>query len=113
MQALIAIKNSYPEVPPIFSLCLNYNGIYHSGNCDDIRDLERILNVEWEHGEASSSWLLSAQIYHLCCYLDVYLESLDPKAFPQNVMFLKNICGRNRKRPFKFRKVGTGLFSQY
>lgn len=37
MQALITIKNSYPEVPPIFSLCLNYNGTYHSDNCDDIR----------------------------------------------------------------------------
>ncbi|KAJ8913238.1 hypothetical protein NQ315_016181 [Exocentrus adspersus] len=113
MQALIVLKNNYPEVPPILSLCLNYNGAYHSANCDDIRDLERILNTEWKRGEASSSWLLSAQIYYLCCYMDVYLESVDPKVFPQNSMFLKSICGRNRKRPFKFTKVGTGLFSQY
>ncbi|KAJ8981899.1 hypothetical protein NQ317_007291 [Molorchus minor] len=113
LQALIAIKNNYPEALPIFSLSLDYNGVQHSTNSDEIRDMERAVNVTWEHGQKGSSWLLSAQISHLCSCLDVYLESVDPKAFCQSAMFLRNICARNRKRPFKFRKVGTGIFTQY
>ncbi|KAJ8939808.1 hypothetical protein NQ318_012808 [Aromia moschata] len=112
LHALIVIKNSYPETPPIFSLCLCYKGMHHSGNCDEMRDMERAVNVNLQHGDGNASWLLSAQITYLCSYVDVYLETMDTKIFPQTAMFLRKICARNRKRPFKFRKVGAGIFTQ-
>uniref|UniRef100_A0AAR5Q0U7 THO complex subunit 5 homolog n=1 Tax=Dendroctonus ponderosae TaxID=77166 RepID=A0AAR5Q0U7_DENPD len=114
LKAFVVIKNTYPLPPPIFVLDLNYKGHHNSSNCDEIRDIERTLNVNWDHGMKSSAWLLSAQLQHLCSYLDVYLETLDPKTFQPNAKFIQNISGKNRRRPFKFRKIGTtGLFSQY
>lgn len=114
LQALVVIKNTYPMPPPIFALNLKYKGsCYNGGNSDEIRDLERILNVDWNYGSKSSSWLLSAQLTHLCSYLDVYLETCYPTNFPSNAKFIRSISGRNRRRPFKFRKIGTGIFTQY
>lgn len=113
LQALIVIKNTYPVPPPIFSLNLNYNGNYNSVNCDEIRDMERELNADWDYGPKSSAWLLSGQLTHLCSFLDVYLETAYPRTFPTNSKFIRSISGRNRRRPFKFRKIGTGIFTQY
>ncbi|XP_060521770.1 THO complex subunit 5 homolog [Cylas formicarius] len=113
LQALIAIKNGYPTQPPIFGLSLNYNGVQHSANSDEIRDLERVLNVNSEHGSQSVPWLLALQLTNLCSYMDVYLESIDPSNFPSSTKFIRAICGRNRRRPLKFRRIGTGLFTQY
>ncbi|XP_076271786.1 THO complex subunit 5 [Rhynchophorus ferrugineus] len=113
LHAFIVLKNTYPIPPPIFALSLNYKNKYNSTNCDDIRDLERTLNVDWDFGERSSSWLLSAQLTHLCSYLDVYLESTYPKEFQPNTKFIRSISGRNKKKPFKFRNIGTGIFTQY
>lgn len=113
LQAFVVIKNTYPIPPPIFALNLNYNGNYTSQNCDEVRDLERVVNTDWDYGIKSSTWLLSAQLTHLCSCLDVYLETSDPKVFPPNAKFIRSISGRNRRRPFKFRKIGTGIFTQY
>ncbi|XP_030751989.1 THO complex subunit 5 homolog isoform X2 [Sitophilus oryzae] len=109
----IVIRNTYPIPAPIVALCLDYKGKYTSTNCDEIRDLERTINIDWNYGIRSSSWLLSAQITHLCSYLDVYLETLDSNVFQPNAKFIRSVSGRNKKRPFKFRKIGTGLFTQY
>ncbi|KAL1494528.1 hypothetical protein ABEB36_010112 [Hypothenemus hampei] len=113
LETLVVIKNTYPTPAPLFALNLNYKGELNSTNCDEIRDMERILNVEWDHGVKSSSWLLSAQLTYLCSFLDIYLETLDQKDFPPNTKFIRTISGRNRRRPFVFRKIGTGIFSQY
>ncbi|XP_023020808.2 THO complex subunit 5 [Leptinotarsa decemlineata] len=113
LHVLIAIKNNYPETSPLFSLCLNFNGVYDSSNSDEIRELEMMVNVNQENDTVRSAWVLSARLTLLCSYLDVYLESSDGKAFPQSVTFVKNICGRNRKRPYKFRKMGNGIFTHY
>ncbi|XP_050302709.1 THO complex subunit 5 homolog isoform X2 [Anthonomus grandis grandis] len=113
LQTFVVIKNTYPTPPPIFVLNLHYKGEYGSNNCDEIRDLEAVLNTNWNYGIKSSSWLLSAQLSHLCSFLDVYLEILDPKTFTPNAKFIRPISGRNRRRPFKFRKIGTGVFTQY
>ncbi|XP_066140377.1 THO complex subunit 5 homolog [Euwallacea fornicatus] len=115
LQTFVVIKNTYPTLPPIFALNLNYKGVHNSSNSDEIRDIERVLNVNWgNYGVKSSAWLLSAQLTHLCSYLDVYLESLDSKIFPPNAKFIRGISGRNRRRPYTFRKIGTGIFfTQY
>ncbi|KAG5872557.1 hypothetical protein JTB14_033976 [Gonioctena quinquepunctata] len=112
LQACIVIKNNYPEIAPLFSLCLNFNGVHHSANSDEIRDMERLVNCLEDEDEASA-WVLSARLTRLCSYLDVYLESTDSKTFPQTVTFIRSMCARNRKRPYKFRKMGNGIFTQY
>ncbi|RZC39856.1 THO complex subunit 5 -like, partial [Asbolus verrucosus] len=66
LQAFVVIKNDYPLAPPIFSLCLNYNGVRNSQNDDNIRDMERSINVDWNHEFSNANWLLSAQITSLC-----------------------------------------------
>lgn len=110
LQTYVVIKNTYPTPPPIFVLNLNYQGSYNSTNCDEIRvccfipsfasvifsyffqDMERTLNVDWsDYGSKSSSWLLSAQLSHLCSYLDVYLETMDSKTFPPNTKYIRGI----------------------
>ncbi|KAK9719899.1 Fms-interacting protein/Thoc5 [Popillia japonica] len=111
LQAVVAIKNNYPLKSPIFSLTLKYNGEFHSGNSDEIRDMERAINLGWSTAISSASWILSAQFRHLCSFLDVYLESLTPTVFPQKTVFFKSVSGRNRRRPFKFRKIGAGIFT--
>lgn len=108
--ALVAIKNNFPCQPPIFCLTLHNNVEYHSGNCDAIRDMERAINISWNQGYASASWLLAVQLRHLCSYLDVYLET-GSGSFPQNTVFFRNVSGRNRRRPFTFRKIGAGVFT--
>ncbi|XP_018332328.1 THO complex subunit 5 homolog B [Agrilus planipennis] len=112
MQAHIVVKNNYPIQLPIFVLLVKYKGELHSGNSDDVRDMERAVNVGWCHGSSCAEWLLAAQIKCLCMYFDVYLETSDPAAFQQNVVFFRNVSGRNRGRPFKFHKIGTGIFTQ-
>ncbi|CAG9864329.1 unnamed protein product [Phyllotreta striolata] len=109
LEALIVIKNNYPQDVPMFSLCIKYNGVYHSDNDDEIRDMERLLNVDI--GDKSSS-LLSIQIARLQSYFDVYLETTDSKVFPQTVTFIRNVSGRNRKKPLKYCNAGNGIFTQ-
>ncbi|XP_044253173.1 THO complex subunit 5 homolog isoform X1 [Tribolium madens] len=112
LQAFVVIKNDYPSIPPIFSLCLNYNGTRHSQNDDNIRDMERSINVDWNHEFSNANWLLSAQIMSLCVGLDIYLETEDPGTFQQNTMYIKSTCARNRRKPFKFRNIGVGVYTQ-
>jgi hypothetical protein len=107
LQAFVVIKNDYPSAPPIFSLCLNYNGARNSQNDDNIRvccrfcfngvgtlevlqDMERSINVDWNHEVSNANWLLSAQITSLCVGLDIYLETEDPGTFQQNTMYIKS-----------------------
>ncbi|XP_056630140.1 THO complex subunit 5 homolog [Diorhabda sublineata] len=111
LDAYIVIKSNYPITSPIISICVNYNGKQHSENNDDIRDIERKLNADWEEPHDSS--VLSVQIAQLCSCFDVYLETTDPNTFTQTVTFIKSISARNRRRPLKFRKIGNGIFTQY
>ncbi|CAH0564119.1 unnamed protein product [Brassicogethes aeneus] len=111
LNCFIVIKNDYPISQPIFSLNLIFNKQNLSAeNSDQIRDMEKAINLEIKHDSAS---LLAIKFTFLCSYLDVLLETNFPKDFPQSTMFLKNISGRNRRNPFKFRKIGTGIFTQY
>lgn len=38
----VCIKNNFPEQKSIFNITVEWNGVYHSGNCDAIR--VRIIN---------------------------------------------------------------------
>lgn len=73
--------------------------------------MEKSVNIGWESVKNSASWLLTAQVRYLCAYFDVYLETLAPDNFPQNMVFFRKVNGRNRRRPFNFRKIGTGIFT--
>ncbi|XP_044759989.1 THO complex subunit 5 homolog B [Coccinella septempunctata] len=113
MDCLIVIKNEFPVQPPILSLTINYNGKHHAGNSDDIRDMERSLNTIWSVTYSAAEWILAAQITLACCYLDVFLETQHSEAFPQNSIFFRSVCARNRRKPFHYRKVGSGVYTQY
>ncbi|CAH1105797.1 unnamed protein product [Psylliodes chrysocephalus] len=110
LEALIVIKNNYPQSLPLFSLCMKFNGVHFAENNDEVRDMERLLNVEISEKISS---VLTVQIARLRSYFDVYLETTDSKAFPQTMTFIRPTCARNRKRPFKFRNMGNGIFTQY
>lgn len=53
--------------------------------------MEKAVNIGWEKAKNSAPWLLTAQLRHLCAYLDVYLETLAPENFPQNMVFFKKV----------------------
>lgn len=74
--------------------------------------MERAVNLGWEKEKNNAGWLLTAQLRYLCGYFDVYLETLSSDSnFPQNMVFFRKVSGRNRRRPFNFRKIGTGIFT--
>nr|XP_022916445.1 THO complex subunit 5 homolog A [Onthophagus taurus]XP_022916446.1 THO complex subunit 5 homolog A [Onthophagus taurus] len=113
LQAVVVLKNNYPIQAPIFSLTVKYLGEYHSGNSTEVRDMERALNVINEKWKGLSC-LLVIQIRHLCAYFDVYLETISGNSgFPQSTVFFQGVCARNRRRPFKYRKIGSGFYTQY
>lgn len=91
MQTYIAIQNDYPKQSPIFCLNVSYDGEFNSGNCDEIRDIERAVNVGWCNNAQSATWLLAAQLHYLCAFFDVFLEIKSPSTFPQNAVFFKNM----------------------
>nr|CAH7718024.1 unnamed protein product [Callosobruchus chinensis] len=115
LEAFVVIRKYYPEVAPIFALCLNFEKKkHHSLNCEDIREIERLINTSWTIGsDKESSWLLAAQVTYLCACLDMFLETTFPAKFSQKTSFIWSSCGRNRRRPFKYKRMGTGLFTQY
>lgn len=52
--------------------------------------MERAVNTAWSVGSSKAEWLLSAQLHYLSAYLDIYLETLDPNTFTQNMVFFKS-----------------------
>ncbi|KAJ8932500.1 hypothetical protein NQ314_014620 [Rhamnusium bicolor] len=62
MQALIVIKDNYPDTPPMFSLCLNYNGVFHSGNSDEIRCKKQKKTLQIQE---SRNWYLHPILEHV------------------------------------------------
>ncbi|CAH1970869.1 unnamed protein product [Acanthoscelides obtectus] len=115
LDAFVVIRKNYPVVPPLFALSVNYEKKkHHFLNCEDIRDIERTINTSWAITSGKeSSWLLAAQVTNLCACLDMFLETTFPAKFSQKTSFIWSSCGRNRRRPYKYKKMGTGLFTQY
>ncbi|XP_017770927.1 PREDICTED: THO complex subunit 5 homolog [Nicrophorus vespilloides] len=120
LSASIVIKNTYPIRAPLFLLTVKSNGDHSATNSDDIRDMERALNLGWQTDEKSAGWLLAVQLRYLCSFFDVYLESVESSSITasgatptQSTVFFRSVCARNRRRPFKYRKVGNGVFTQY
>ncbi|XP_059052131.1 THO complex subunit 5 homolog [Achroia grisella] len=110
--ALVALRSDYPKKAPIFSLTLYWNGTHHSGINDDIRDIERVINTQWI-AEDNKQTTLSLQMTKLLTYLDILLETTGSSEFPPDKVMLFPFRGRNRMKPYKFLKQGTGVFVQF
>ncbi|CAH2096107.1 unnamed protein product [Euphydryas editha] len=110
--ALVAISSDYPKHAPLFSLTLHWNGTHHAGTSDDLRDIERVINTDWQSTEKKQS-TLSAQMLKLLTCLDILLETTGSSEFPPDKVMLQSIRGRNRMKPYKFLKQGAGVFVQY
>ncbi|PNF43385.1 THO complex subunit 5-like protein [Cryptotermes secundus] len=117
--ALIGVKCDYPRTPTVFCLQLNWHGEHDAGNNDAIRDMERELNVYWMELVGGVGWgntLLAAQLLQLMACLDVFLESagstgISPLEFPRDKIFFRPVRGRTRSRPYKYLRVGGGIFT--
>ncbi|KAM3965161.1 THO complex subunit 5 [Aphomia sociella] len=110
--ALVALRSDYPKKAPIFSLTLHWNGTHHAGINDDIRDIERVINTDWSL-EGNKQTSLSLQMTKLLTYLDILLETTGSSEFPPDKVMLCPVRGRNRIKPYKFIKQGTGVFVQF
>ncbi|CAG5045918.1 unnamed protein product [Parnassius apollo] len=110
--ALVALSSDYPKKSPLFSLTLHWNGTHHAGINDDIRDIERILNTNWDE-EISGMHTLSAKMTKLLTCIDILLETTGSIEFPPDKVMFRPVRGRNRMKPYKFIKQGAGLFVQY
>ncbi|XP_038209805.1 THO complex subunit 5 homolog [Zerene cesonia] len=110
--ALVALSSDYPKKAPLFSLTLHYNGTHHNASNDDIRDIERVVNTDWQSGNIKSQ-SLSQQIQQLLICLDVLLESMGTSEFPPDKVMMQPVRGRNRMKPYKYIKQGTGIFVQF
>lgn len=116
LQAHVVIDHNYPKKQPIFLIKVQKTGsdFLTSYNNEDIRDLERAVNIECFEDLPSdlNVQILAVQIYYLCAYFDVYLETEKANKLEKNSIYFKIVGGRNRRKPFKFRKIGSGIFTQ-
>lgn len=118
--ALIAIRNNYPESPPLFSIEVNWKGLLTAASSDAIRDMEREVNVYVQEFMAGKEWidtLLAAQVTRLLYCFDVYLEANavtdeDKKLFPREKVFIQATRSRTRSLPYKYVEMGGGVFTQ-
>lgn len=108
--ALVVLRSDYPKKAPIFSLTLHWNGTHHAGSSDDIRDIERVINTDWSSEDQHT---LSTQITKLLSCLDVHLETTGSSEFPPDKVMFSPVRGRNRVKPYKLLKQGSGVFVQY
>lgn len=109
--ALVVLKSNYPKSAPIFSLTLFWNGTHHAGIDDDIRDIERVINTDWNPEDKQPS--LATQMTKLLTCLDILLETTGTSEFPPDKVMFQPVRGRNRVKPYKFIKQGNGIFVQY
>lgn len=109
--ALVVLRSDYPKKAPIFSLTLHWNGTHHAGINDDIRDIERIINTDWCKEEKRCK--LSDQIMKLLTCLDILLETSGSSEFPPDKVMFSPVRGRNRAKPYKLLRQGSGVFVQY
>ncbi|XP_032517733.2 THO complex subunit 5 homolog [Danaus plexippus] len=109
--ALVAVSSDYPKKAPLFSLTLHWNGTHTAGTNDDIRDIERIINTNWTNDGNKST--LTAQMTKLLTCLDILLETTGSSEFPPDKVMFQSVRGRNRMKPYRFIKQGTGVFVQY
>lgn len=110
--ALVAVSTDYPKKAPLFSLTLHYNGTHNNTTSDDIRDIERVVNTDWQNDD-SKHYSLSHQIQQLLICLDILLESMGTTEFPPDKVMLQPVRGKNRMKPYKFIKQGAGIFVQF
>lgn len=110
--ALVALKSNYPKEAPLISLTLHWNGTHNAKINDDIRDIERVINTDWDL-ENSKQCNLVTQMTKLLTCLDIVLETSGSSEFPPDKVMFHPVRGRNRIKPYKFLKHGSGIFVQY
>ncbi|KAK3919163.1 THO complex subunit 5-like protein [Frankliniella fusca] len=118
--ALIALKNTYPESPPLFTLEVMWKGHFTSVDSNAVRDIEKEINVHYKElivGQNSIETLLIAQVTRLLYCFDVYLEASsetdeDRNLFPREKVFIQATRGRTRALPLKYSEFGGGMFTQ-
>jgi len=96
----------------VFCLNLHWRGVHNQGNCEFVRQLERLVNTRFDYRSLSSAGcaqrLLTLQLQQLLLGLDVMLEawnSLDLQEkvdFPREKLFLKAIRGPMRLLPLVY-----------
>uniref|UniRef100_A0A665U316 THO complex 5 n=1 Tax=Echeneis naucrates TaxID=173247 RepID=A0A665U316_ECHNA len=119
LQAAVVLSPRYPEISPLFSLCLSWKGERSGRTDDNLRAMESEVNVFKNElqGPRPGHQLLTNQIARLCVCLDVYLETEGqddsvegPREFPREKMCLRTVRGPNRLKPFKYNHP-QGFFS--
>ncbi|KAG8035842.1 hypothetical protein G9C98_002968 [Cotesia typhae] len=102
--AHIAVKPDYPKSSAIISVNMNSTKINWSA--DVIRDIEREINVMWDHNPPT----LSTQLQRLRMCFDIYLET--GGLVPRQKIFFHSVKGRTRACPYKYLNIGGGIFTQ-
>ncbi|KAE8748894.1 hypothetical protein FOCC_FOCC004299 [Frankliniella occidentalis] len=118
--ALIALKNTYPESPPLFTLEIIWKGNFTAMDSNSVRDIEKEINVHYKElivGQNCIETLLLAQVTRLLYCFDVYLEATsesdeDKTLFPREKVFIQSTRGRTRALPLKYSEFGGGMFTQ-
>ncbi|XP_063043325.1 THO complex subunit 5 homolog [Engraulis encrasicolus] len=120
LQAVVVLNPRYPDVTPLFSLCLLWKGERTGRTDDNLRAMESEVNVFRSEllGPRPGQQLLTNQLQRLCVCLDVYLETESqvcdgvegPREFPREKMCLRTARGPNRLKPFKYNHP-QGFFS--
>ncbi|KAG7308553.1 hypothetical protein JYU34_005770 [Plutella xylostella] len=110
--ALVALSSDYPKKAPIFSLTLHWNGTHHAGTDDDIRDIERVINTDLDESFGKTR-ILSSQMCKLLTCVDILLETTGSAEFPPDKVMFTPVRGRNRMKPYKYLKQGSGIFVQH
>ncbi|KAH0557239.1 THO complex subunit 5 homolog [Cotesia glomerata] len=102
--AHIAVKPDYPKSPAIISVKMN--STKSNWSADVIRDIEREINVMWDHHPPT----LSTQLQRLRMCFDIYLET--GGLVPRQKIFFHSVKGRTRACPYKYLNIGGGIFTQ-
>ncbi|XP_072949391.1 THO complex subunit 5 homolog [Epargyreus clarus] len=111
--AMVAVSSDYPKKAPLFSLTLHWNGTHNAATNDDLRDIERVINTDWNTEESLECPTLSTQMTKLLTCLDILLETSGSSEFPPDKVIFQPVRGRNRIKPYKYLRQGTGVFVQF
>ncbi|KAK4314017.1 hypothetical protein Pmani_014680 [Petrolisthes manimaculis] len=122
LEAMVAVSPDYPNVVPVVSLTLHWEGQHQATNNPQLRQMEREVNVHWDELVSCRSeklHLLPLMLYRLAVCLDVFTEAYSAHAdagkpdshFHKEKIFFRPARGPDRAFPFKYHPK-LGVFSQ-
>uniref|UniRef100_A0A2M4BFD1 Putative tho complex subunit 5 n=1 Tax=Anopheles marajoara TaxID=58244 RepID=A0A2M4BFD1_9DIPT len=115
LESYICIPCRYPEMSPIWSFSLNWNGKHTAVRDSSVREMEYWCNSASTTN--NMALMLPTQLKRAMSCLDIYLETegpyYKPAEFKHDKSFLKPFRGRTRARPFRIAPNGSNsLFTQ-